>query len=262
MTYTIFFGPETLDDDKIDECIARAHDLQQIVCVYVDTDTHNKLGEVAHLHEELSKQNLATMSWVIPDDLEEFAQIDIQGLFERIKNVWGDTLHNLPSFRLGGANFPVAVLSCPEYCGETEEETFIDEALALKWLMKLGFLNKLGIAAYDEVPWEESIEVVVEDEEEGKQKPPRRITISIGVFALSEGYKVVPSLALGEGVRAKVLGDPPAGYGAATFSSRGAAIETAKLWAKQLCDLRIKQGDEVVSSAVLLPDGEKLEVYP
>lgn len=257
MSYTIFFGPESLSSGKIDECIARAQDLQQIV----DTHMAEKLGDLVALCAKLFKQNEATAEWTVID-LEEFIQLDLQSLFDRIGTVWGDNLHNIPCFNLGGANFPVAALTCPDYCGETEEETFIDEALALKWLRKLGFLEMLGMVAYDEVPWEDTIEVVVEDDEEEKQKPPRRISISIGVFQLDEGYKVVPSMALGKGGRGKVLDDLPTGFAAATFSTRGAAIETAKVWAKQLCGLQAEQGDEVVSATVLLPDGEPLKVYP
>lgn len=140
--YVLVFGPKSLDEDKLADCLSHAQEVQRLIKLEPRI-VRNYIGMV----QALCELNKAIADWLHCSDFEEFYEVDLPDVFEHLRLGWN--IQNR-----GGVYDLQALDSHYEMAQVIEEE--IDEegpisnplACAVKWLEKLGLLEDLGMAIF------------------------------------------------------------------------------------------------------------------
>jgi hypothetical protein len=162
MGFTLYFGPEKLDEGALANCLEMAQRLQKTVH---DAGESQTLSNLSRLYALVKEVNPATGDWY-PEDVEDFSIVDLPERFEQLKNLWGLSSRWVPKI-IGERVFKVDDLDedlfeSPDTSGQVADIGHEEElACALEWVAKLGYAEELGLEVYqeddDDIPagWED-----------------------------------------------------------------------------------------------------------
>lgn len=254
MQPSIFFGPEELDQSEVEECLAAAVRLQDII----KKNPIDTIGRARGVYRLLDADNPYTCSWA-PQEVEAFGVMDLPNLFHRLWEQWP----LLPSYyslsnTISGPYSRVVLIGLvtgdgqPTYGGAP-----------LYWTQKLGYFDRLGICAL--VPREGALRpdkdkksLPMLDEETpptGLAGKELSITYIVKRLTDDDGYEAFVEVKADNTIITNMPGYPPV-----VFNESDTAVEAATDWANKLCAELKDQGHEVVSTSVLKPDGTYIQL--
>lgn len=250
MRPSIFLGPEELDQNEVEDCLAAAVRLQDVI----KKNPIDTVGRAQGVYRLLSADNAFVTNWA-PREVEVFAVLDLTNLFHRLFKGWPW----LPSYYsqgniMGGPYSRVVLVNLVTATGEPTHG-----GSPLYWAQKLGYLECLGIRMLvpRESPPKEDMSLDerahranLEREKGAKKKVAVMFTVSPIEDDDRDGHRIVPSIDEGDGLLVGLVEDFPV----TEYDGKAFSIVQAKGQIKRFCAQRREKGDEVTSAVVVTPD--------